>query len=131
MLIPTTAATCCIVRRSRRSPITRSRRAGGIALLECGLELRSVNGSLCLARRTHSRARRSLIPASSDAARTDTPCSETRLNNSSRLAGQLRAFLWMFIRALPVSLFVLTRSEEHTSELQSRLHLVCRLLLEK
>src|SRR2546429_3953812 len=24
-----------------------------------------------------------------------------------------------------------TRSEEHTSELQSRLHLVCRLLLEK
>src|SRR2546429_2326889 len=29
-------------------------------------------------------------------------------------------------RATPV-----TRSEEHTSELQSRLHLVCRLLLEK
>src|SRR5690625_6417943 len=27
--------------------------------------------------------------------------------------------------------FVLTRSEEHTSELQSRGHLVCRLLLEK
>src|SRR2546422_7907922 len=26
---------------------------------------------------------------------------------------------------------VLLRSEEHTSELQSRLHLVCRLLLEK
>src|SRR2546422_4516714 len=26
---------------------------------------------------------------------------------------------------------VRTRSEEHTSELQSRLHLVCRLLLEK
>src|SRR5712675_3485313 len=28
-------------------------------------------------------------------------------------------------------LFLPTRSEEHTSELQSRLHLVCRLLLEK
>src|SRR2546422_6223866 len=28
-------------------------------------------------------------------------------------------------------LFRLRRSEEHTSELQSRLHLVCRLLLEK
>src|SRR2546429_1359349 len=28
-------------------------------------------------------------------------------------------------------LFLRTRSEEHTSELQSRLHLVCRLLLEK
>src|SRR2546429_6271537 len=27
--------------------------------------------------------------------------------------------------------WVATRSEEHTSELQSRLHLVCRLLLEK
>src|SRR5687768_18298757 len=29
------------------------------------------------------------------------------------------------------SCFSRTRSEEHTSELQSRLHLVCRLLLEK
>src|SRR2546422_8317323 len=29
------------------------------------------------------------------------------------------------------SFFHATRSEEHTSELQSRLHLVCRLLLEK
>src|SRR5256884_6894299 len=28
-------------------------------------------------------------------------------------------------------IFVVLRSEEHTSELQSRLHLVCRLLLEK
>src|SRR2546429_7208092 len=28
-------------------------------------------------------------------------------------------------------LFPILRSEEHTSELQSRLHLVCRLLLEK
>src|SRR2546429_4576349 len=32
---------------------------------------------------------------------------------------------WTTPSALP------TRSEEHTSELQSRLHLVCRLLLEK
>src|SRR5256884_6352927 len=31
----------------------------------------------------------------------------------------------------PRSTFARTRSEEHTSELQSRLHLVCRLLLEK
>src|SRR2546429_1141860 len=29
------------------------------------------------------------------------------------------------------ALLVRSRSEEHTSELQSRLHLVCRLLLEK
>src|SRR3989304_9424195 len=32
---------------------------------------------------------------------------------------------------LPSSLCWIVRSEEHTSELQSRLHLVCRLLLEK
>src|SRR2546429_1402147 len=48
---------------------------------------------------------------------------------------------WLLL-ATPVLLFGLTirhwaapmvswRSEEHTSELQSRLHLVCRLLLEK
>src|SRR2546422_11518160 len=34
------------------------------------------------------------------------------------------------VSALPVRTSVV-RSEEHTSELQSRLHLVCRLLLEK
>src|SRR2546422_1691630 len=34
-------------------------------------------------------------------------------------------------RASPSAMRELTRSEEHTSELQSRLHLVCRLLLEK
>src|SRR2546427_9023965 len=36
-------------------------------------------------------------------------------------------------RYLPMSVFVLniTRSEEHTSELQSQSNLVCRLLLEK
>src|SRR2546429_5313147 len=36
--------------------------------------------------------------------------------------------------AIPTALWLATvvlRSEEHTSELQSRLHLVCRLLLEK
>src|SRR2546422_5434438 len=32
---------------------------------------------------------------------------------------------------LPLEEVGLVRSEEHTSELQSRLHLVCRLLLEK
>src|SRR2546429_6748005 len=30
-----------------------------------------------------------------------------------------------------IMVFLILRSEEHTSELQSRLHLVCRLLLEK
>src|SRR5687768_18284494 len=31
----------------------------------------------------------------------------------------------------PIAAYFKARSEEHTSELQSRLHLVCRLLLEK
>src|SRR2546422_1217788 len=34
-------------------------------------------------------------------------------------------------RGIFVTLALIGRSEEHTSELQSRLHLVCRLLLEK
>src|SRR2546429_2171329 len=33
--------------------------------------------------------------------------------------------------AIRIQVQVVARSEEHTSELQSRLHLVCRLLLEK
>src|SRR2546422_6310823 len=37
---------------------------------------------------------------------------------------------WLFT-ALALALTFPLRSEEHTSELQSRLHLVCRLLLEK
>src|SRR2546422_8128574 len=36
---------------------------------------------------------------------------------------------WIFYALSVVAMF--RRSEEHTSELQSRLHLVCRLLLEK
>src|SRR2546429_3795790 len=35
------------------------------------------------------------------------------------------------VRSFQNLLETCTRSEEHTSELQSRLHLVCRLLLEK
>src|SRR5690625_5828673 len=37
----------------------------------------------------------------------------------------------MIRRKLPFPIFYCVRSEEHTSELQSRGHLVCRLLLEK
>ena len=39
--------------------------------------------------------------------------------------------LLKFLDLLMAHLVVELRSEEHTSELQSRLHLVCRLLLEK
>src|SRR4030042_2596425 len=44
-----------------------------------------------------------------------------------------RSFSWIFFYFSRVSRekWKFRRSEEHTSELQSRLHLVCRLLLEK
>src|SRR3712207_7125967 len=47
---------------------------------------------------------------------------------------QIRAFYW-YLAVIPLSDSswdgVVMRSEEHTSELQSRQYLVCRLLLEK
>src|SRR2546422_2030094 len=41
------------------------------------------------------------------------------------------AYAFRVTRGSDLVLVELQRSEEHTSELQSRLHLVCRLLLEK
>src|SRR2546429_3633542 len=43
-----------------------------------------------------------------------------------KLSATLICELWRFTISS-----IIARSEEHTSELQSRLHLVCRLLLEK
>src|SRR2546429_4327958 len=42
-----------------------------------------------------------------------------------------KSFPWKTARRLGRGGVLMKRSEEHTSELQSRLHLVCRLLLEK
>src|SRR2546422_3610537 len=39
--------------------------------------------------------------------------------------------VWARLERVGVQVELFERSEEHTSELQSRLHLVCRLLLEK
>src|SRR5687768_17875573 len=51
---------------------------------------------------------------------------------SSVLKGETLADTAMNIEAMSPDMIVIRhRSEEHTSELQSRLHLVCRLLLEK
>src|SRR3989442_4116673 len=51
----------------------------------------------------------------------------------AELFGRLRAWRKRQAEAQSVPAYVVTlcRSEEHTSELQSRPHLVCRLLLEK
>src|SRR3712207_8982727 len=59
------------------------------------------------------------------------------LTSNSTAKPRSRAFTtsWtndeMFIRLIPLSTATSRRSEEHTSELQSRQYLVCRLLLEK
>src|SRR2546429_3881698 len=52
------------------------------------------------------------------------------LREQLRLVGQLGVGL-LQLGLLRLQLASELRSEEHTSELQSRLHLVCRLLLEK
>src|SRR2546422_8450350 len=54
-------------------------------------------------------------------------------SRKSRETEQLRmhSISWPRIPAWSSALRPAMRSEEHTSELQSRLHLVCRLLLEK
>src|SRR2546422_1477075 len=46
-------------------------------------------------------------------------------------AGPITAPVWSAVKRTGVTSCGSRRSEEHTSELQSRLHLVCRLLLEK
>src|SRR5205809_2734770 len=44
---------------------------------------------------------------------------------------RLPIFVWGVLSTSILMALAAPRSEEHTSELQSRLHLVCRLLLEK
>src|SRR2546429_3949470 len=46
-------------------------------------------------------------------------------------AGGFSTYNALIVAAWLTALIWFARSEEHTSELQSRLHLVCRLLLEK
>src|SRR2546422_4962609 len=58
----------------------------------------------------------------------------TTLFRSSSRSGSGRAFRWRSSASgssASGTSWSTSRSEEHTSELQSRLHLVCRLLLEK
>src|SRR2546422_11545627 len=51
-----------------------------------------------------------------------------RLSSARSVTGTRFVSCW---RAAHIAFAARKRSEEHTSELQSRLHLVCRLLLEK
>src|SRR5439155_3690280 len=45
--------------------------------------------------------------------------------------GEESSFLTVLNASYPIPAYGINRSEEHTSELQSRGHIVCRLLLEK
>src|SRR2546422_5649992 len=64
------------------------------------------------------------------------PCAERKSPRVSATAPEKAPRTWPknsdSMRSAGIALQLTgTRSEEHTSELQSRLHLVCRLLLEK
>src|SRR5689334_24504649 len=48
-----------------------------------------------------------------------------------RLKCDVHTWMVAFVGVVNHPHFAVTRSEEHTSELQSQFHLVCRLLLEK
>src|SRR5687768_17770252 len=56
---------------------------------------------------------------------------ELRAKVAALLQAHAKDFLEHEDAASPTRTAPIHRSEEHTSELQSRLHLVCRLLLEK
>src|SRR4029077_10764329 len=98
-LTPANAAIRRIVIRWRRRLTMGLVVLRSVDALRCGRELRSLSPCSPSARRTHSRARRTLRPAASAALRSDQPCSRTRWLSRSRLAGQLHAFLWTSIRA--------------------------------
>src|SRR2546429_2707585 len=55
----------------------------------------------------------------------------TTLFRSVNSVKAMRGCIWLGNDMAPFARAIFERSEEHTSELQSRLHLVCRLLLEK
>ena len=53
------------------------------------------------------------------------------LKAAAKISANKKADLIPMKELLPVTGYIRWRSEEHTSELQSRPHLVCRLLLEQ
>src|SRR2546422_6448766 len=76
-------------------------------------------------RRRHTRCSRDW---SSDVCSSDLPASEKPTTRTRIRESREPQSCWKTKPRAPGSFH---RSEEHTSELQSRLHLVCRLLLEK
>src|SRR5438876_5495129 len=75
--------------------------------------------------RSKSLAMRTTVPLTTDPSKLVEPPSDS---SRSAANSELEVSFAGLRRALP---FGMKRSEEHTSELQSPVHLVCRLLLEK
>src|SRR5258705_3080626 len=89
---------------------------------QSGSRLRLINAKLCASTRF-----RFVIPATSGVNRSTGIFLASRRGKSSSRSTQSTSIGGG--KNIPVEQF--TRSEEHTSELQSLRHLVCRLLLEK
>src|SRR5690606_41065651 len=59
------------------------------------------------------------------------PSAEWKNKGTQEINGRKIGYLEVITPAIDTKIYNLLRSEEHTSELQSRENLVCRLLLEK
>src|SRR5690348_17443552 len=59
------------------------------------------------------------------------PSAQRRLYSDDSFSGASSSGAWLWCSGPACSSSAAARSEEHTSELQSPVHLVCRLLLEK
>src|SRR5690554_7424598 len=87
-------------------------------------------------RQKQMQARKAAAARSAKSMRAPTAAPESRQTLAmvalivTMVVGVLAGFLFVQLQAVQKSLGE-ARSEEHTSELQSRPHLVCRLLLEK
>src|SRR3712207_7215667 len=72
-----------------------------------------------------------ISPASASGTSTPTSRASSITTRNSRAPARSRRSTTPTSTASPITIRLSSRSEEHTSELQSRQYLVCRLLLEK
>src|SRR2546422_11688963 len=112
-------------RTSNPSPRSRVRGRITVSIGEAGS--RSANGSSDMFQVIATSARQDA--AGSAGLLSEHPAREEDPVSTDEKAGAVH--VWKKMCAQPLACSGQARSEEHTSELQSRLHLVCRLLLEK
>src|SRR5690554_7351229 len=95
---------------------------GNSCAITCNICLLACDGSVLVTCFISCFAQEEAIPSSLQKVRNSAASDEV-------VSGLGVAFTWLVIRLLSAANS--SKSEEHTSELQSRPHLVCRLLLEK